>query len=828
MSDLLKRLSLALVIAISFGTLSSSIKAQDTFQLTDPTLNTPAEYTISSVVVEGEESTREQFIINASALTVGSTITYPGEDIADALKRLFRTGLFADVQILIANRTSTEISLIIRVEEKPRLIEYKIEGVKRSQRRDLEEMITLLPGTAITESNKAQVINTIQRFYKNKGYWYTKVETRVEEDPELENRARLYFDIDPGVRLEIKDIKFEGNEAFSDRKLTKKMKPLKEDKWWKFLSKKVYKESDFEEGKESVLAFYRKNGYTDARIVDDSVYTYVYVKDLEGVRVVMEVEEGPQYKIRNINWDGNTVYTDEQLTEALGFEKGEVFNEEKFDENFSISETSVNSMYQNIGYLFFRGIPTVEKVAEDSLDISFEIYEDEIATIEEVSFTGNTKTHDDVVRRTLRTVPGSTYSREAIIRTIRELGTLGYFDPQNITPELNPDQNSKTVDVNYVLDESVSTDNFEFSGGYGGQQIGAIISARINFNNFSIKRAFEKGGWAPIPSGDGQQVSLGVQVTGGGYQSYSLGFVEPWLGGKPTSLGVNLSYNLIDNKDYVTQVSYGKTKLFSGSVSLGKRLKWPDDYFSQRTILGYQLYDVEGFTGAFQPGISNVITVQEVIERNSIVNPISPIMGSKFTLSGEIALPLKGFSEFYKIKADYQSHFPLTEKLVFTTEANFGYIGYFTQDKRNNYQRFLIGGTQLQQRQSFLYDNIDMRGYPGGSNESIGPIVNGRKVGGRIYNKFSAELRYPAVQNEQLQLIPYTFVDAGNAYLDFSEYDPFNVKRSAGVGVRLFLPILGLVDLSYGYRFDGVQTTSGQGNLQPGKWEFLFNIGAPF
>lgn len=828
MSDLLKRLSLALVIAISFGTLSSSIKAQDTFQLTDPTLNTPAEYTISSVVVEGEESTREQFIINASALTVGSTITYPGEDIADALKRLFRTGLFADVQILIANRTSNEISLIIRVEEKPRLIEYKIEGVKRSQRRDLEEMITLLPGTAITESNKAQVINTIQRFYKNKGYWYTKVETRVEEDPELENRARLYFDIDPGVRLEIKDIKFEGNEAFSDRKLTKKMKPLKEDKWWKFLSKKVYKESDFEEGKESVLAFYRKNGYTDARIVDDSVYTYVYVKDLEGVRVVMEVEEGPQYKIRNINWDGNTVYTDEQLTEALGFEKGEVFNEEKFDENFSISETSVNSMYQNIGYLFFRGIPTVEKVAEDSLDISFEIYEDEIATIEEVSFTGNTKTHDDVVRRTLRTVPGSTYSREAIIRTIRELGTLGYFDPQNIAPELNPDQNSKTVDVNYVLDESVSTDNFEFSGGYGGQQIGAIISARINFNNFSIKRAFEKGGWDPIPSGDGQQVSLGVQVTGGGYQSYSLGFVEPWLGGKPTSLGVNFSYNLIENKNYFTQESFGKTELFSGSVSLGKRLKWPDDYFSQRTILGYQLYDVEGFTGAFQAGISNVITVQEVIERNSIVNPISPIMGSKITLSGEIALPLKGFSEFYKIKADYQSHFPLTEKLVFTTQANFGYIGYFTQDKRNNYQRFLIGGTQLQQRQSFLYDNIDMRGYPGGTTESIGPIVNGRKAGGRIYNKFSAELRYPAVQNEQLQLIPYTFVDAGNAYLDFSEYDPFNVKRSAGVGVRLFLPILGLVDLSYGYRFDGVQTTSGQGNLQPGKWEFLFNIGAPF
>ncbi|MEP2447525.1 MAG: BamA/TamA family outer membrane protein, partial [Balneola sp.] len=430
--------------------------------------------------------------------------------------------------------------------------------------------------------------------------------------------------------------------------------------------------------------------------------------------------------------------------------------------------------------------------------------------------------HDDVVRRTLRTVPGNKYSREAIIRTIREVGTLGYFDAQNLQPDVLPDRANKSVDINYNLDESVSTDNFEFSGGYGGQSIGAIISARVNFNNFSIKRAFEKGGWNPIPSGDGQKLSLGVQVTGQGYQSYSTNFVEPWLGGKPTSLGINFSYNLINNSRY----GAGKSELFSGSVSIGKRLKWPDDYFSIRTTFGYQLYDVNSSSSFQTSGISNSITVEQLIERNSVDNPISPTLGSKIGLSGEVALPVAGFLDYYKIKSYYQNHFPIIEKLVLSSTADFGYIGYFTKSNRSDFQRFLLGGTQLQQRQSFLYDNIDMRGYPGGINQSIAPFEDGVQVGGRIFNKFTLEMRYPAVQNEQLQLIPYTFMDAGNSFLTFSEYDPFELKRSAGFGVRLFLPILGLVDLSYGYRFDGIEGTSP--SVTAGEWEFLFNIGAPF
>ena len=822
--SLLKKIVVATVLVLSFGLFFTELQAQDQFEITDPTQVTPEQFTIRAVLVEGNENTREQFIINASSLTIGREITYPGEDIPDAIKRLYRTGLFSDVEILISNKSISEIDLIIKVTEQPRLIEFKIEGVKRSQRRDLEEQIIITPGVAITDAVIAKSENTIRRFYKEKGYWYTEIETSIKVDKNLDNRARLIFEIDAGERLEIKDIKFEGNEAFSDRKLTKTMKPLKEDKWWKFLSKKVYKQSDFEEGIDNVLALYRENGYSDVRVLDDSVFIYNYVKDLDGVGVTIELEEGPQYKVRNINWDGNTVYTDEQLTYSLGFEKGDVFDEVKFEQNlnFNQSSTDVTSLYQNIGYLFFNAFPTINKVAEDSIDITIDIYEDEIATVKEVSFTGNTKTHDDVVRRTLRTTPGSKYSRQAIIRSVRELGTLGYFDAQNLQPDVLPDRNNKTVDVSYDLDESVSTDNFEFSGGYGGQAIGAIISARVNFNNFSIKRAFEKGGWKPIPSGDGQKLSLGVQVTGQGYQSYSVNFVEPWLGGKPTSLGVNLSYNLINSSGFST----GKSELFAGSVSIGKRLKWPDDYFSIRTTLGYQLYDVSQTTSFQRAGISNSITVEQLIERNSVDSPISPTLGSKIGLSGEVALPIEGFADYYKIKSYYQSHFPIVDKLVLSSTADFGYIGYFTQDSRSDFQRFLLGGTQLQQRQSFLYDNIDMRGYPGGISQSIAPFVDGVQVGGRLFNKFTLEMRYPAVQNDQLQLIPYSFVDAGNSYLDFSEYDPFELKRSAGFGVRLFLPILGLVDLSYGYRFDGIPGTNPA--ITAGEWEFLFNIGAPF
>ncbi len=815
----LKRLLFSFLFVSFTAVTLQKVQAQE-IQITDPTLEIPQEYSVLGVEVRGNETTREQFIINASLIQPGSTITFPGEDIPNAIKRLFRVGLFSDVKVFISERTTTGLRIVIEVTEQPRMLEYKIEGVKRSERRDLKKQILLLPGTAITEANIEQAKRAIDKFYRGKGLWFTEIETRVEPAERVENRSVLIFDVKRGKKLEIKDIQFPDAEAFSEKKLTKKVKPLKEDRWWRFLSKKTFKDEDFEEGKEKLLTFYRNNGYSDVRIVTDSVWVFDYDGNKKGIKVRFDLQEGPQYKIRNVTWDGNTVYTDEQLSLSLGFEKGDIFNEAKYEENttFNRSSTDINSLYQNIGYLFFQLIPTITKVGEDSLDLHFDLYEDEIATIRQVSFYGNTNTHDDVVRRTLRTIPGNKYSRDAIVRSIRELSTLGYFDPQNITPDVLPIPQNKEVDISFSLDESQSTSNFEFSGGYGGQSIGAIISARLNFNNFSLQRALA-GDFTPFPSGDGQNLSLGVQVTGTGYQSYSFGFVEPWLNGKPTSLGVNLSYNFIRYTG-----SDARDRLFSASVSIGKRLKWPDDYFSTRTVIGYQLYDVTNSLSFLAEGTSSIISLKQVLERNSLDNFVSPNSGSKFTLTGEVAPPLPGFSEFYKITTNFQHHVPLAGKLVLTSQADYGFVGYLTKDKQSDFQLFLVGGTQLQQRQSFLYDNIDLRGYPGGIGESIAPVVDGRQVGGRLFAKYSFEMRYPAVSTEQLQLIPYVFYDAGNSYLEFADFDPFKLKRSVGFGTRLFLPVLGLVDLSYGYRLDGVDGTS----IAPGNWEFLFNIGSPF
>jgi len=817
----------AAVLCFTFQGLSQD---STSINIRNPMQVAPQEYEILSVEVTGLTTTREDFVIGTSGLEVGSTITLPGTDIGDAINRLNRTGLFTDIKVIDRGRTDNGINLEIRVEEQPKLQTFQIRGVKKSQRNDLQDRITMLPGFAVSEASTAQAVNTIERYYKEEGYWFTEVDVTTSKTDSVRNRVTVYFDIDPGEKLEIKDISFSGNESFSDRELVKQLGDIKEDTWWRFFSKKLFKQEDFETAKENLRTFYGENGFLDFRITADTVYTFPYTQrrlfvltnDATGIQVDVSVEEGPQYKVRNINWDGNTVYTDEQLTQALGFQEGDIFNQKKFNQNVEFNQetnSDITSLYQNIGYLFFQVQPEFEVVGEDSIDITMNIYEDEIATVEAVEFTGNTKTHDDVVRRTLRTVPGQKYSRQNIVRTIRELGQLGYFNPESITPDIQPDRENYTVDITYQLDESQSTDNFEFSGGFGGRGIGVILSARLNFNNFSLGRAVSGEGWNPIPAGDGQKLSLGVQVTGSGYQSYNVGFQEPWLSGKPISFGANLSYDLIRFRN-----SSARNELFSSSISLGRRLKWPDDYFSQRTILSYQLYDVVGGASFLAEGTSSILSIREVIERNSTDNPISPTTGSKFQISGEIAPPLPGFSQFYKIKTMYQNHTNVVGKLVLTNGIEYGYLGYLGENQRSNFQRFILGGTQLQQRQSFLDDNIDLRGFPGGNTGSISPFRDGEQVGGRLYSKYTMELRYPAITEQQVQVIPYAFFDAGNAYLNFEDFAPFEVKRATGFGARIFLPILGLVDLSYGYRLDGIPGT----NINAGQWEFLFNIGAPF
>jgi len=828
-----KQLICSLLLIIVFGIgFASLATGQDTGSVTieDPTQASPRQFEIKDIIVQGIETARESYIISSSGLQVGNTITIPGDEISTAIRQLHRTGLFENVEVLYEEVTGGA-NIIISVKEMPRLERYELEGIKKSQRKDLREELNLLRGFAVTSSVRSQAINTIKNYYLEKGYWKTEIEVQEEISNEERNRVNVTFNITPGERIKVRYIRFEGNEDFSDGNLRGEFKEIKQDRWWRLFKKHLFIREKYEEGLNNLVTFYRDQGYLDMRVLKDSVYIDEWRGDKEGIALDFEIHEGPQYKVRNIEWEGNTVYTDEQLTQTLGFEKGDIFNESRFNENveFRQDNNDVTSLYQNVGYLFSQIMPDIKVVAEDSIDIHFEIIEDEIATIRDVSFSGNTKTHDDVVRRTLRTSPGQTYSRAAIVRTLRELGQLGYFNPEGIQPDLAPDQEDKTVDITYRLQESESSDNFEFSGGFGGRNVGLILAARVNFNNFSFQRMFEEGGWDPIPSGDGQRLSLGVQITGSGFQSYNLGFTEPWLGGKPRSFGVNFSYDLLNFRSTPFSNQRRRNELFSASVSLGQQLKWPDDFFITRTILNYQAIDSRGFAQVFSDGRANILSVSQVLERNSTDNPISPRRGSKFSVSAEFGIPFPAFEQFFKIKTNYQHHTTITGKLVLSSGAFYGYLGHFSQANQSNFQRFFIGGTPIQQRQNFLNDNIDMRGFPGGFNGVISPLDENRNlVGGRVFNKYSMELRYPAVSSDQLQLIPYTFVDAGNAFLSLDKFDPFNLKRAAGFGARVFLPILGLVDISYGYRFDGTPRSTEGNGLEAGKWEFLFNIGAPF
>lgn len=801
--------------------------ASDTtgFRITNPLDEVSTQYRIAALTVKGEHTYTPDFIKGTSRLRVGDEIKIPGPKIGNAIKSLYGTGLFSDVKIIQTGLNGNNVSLEIVVQEQPRLANYTLKGIKGSERKDLKQKMPILVGFAITQSTETQAVQTIKQFFADKGYEGTKVHIKRAGMDTAANRVSLEFDISKGKRLEIKKIKITGNKAYSAKKVRKELKGIHQDAWWRFFSKAVFKRNKFNDAKKHLRDFYHNHGYRDFRILHDTVFVYDYKPGHKGLQVDLDIYEGPQYHIRNIKWDGNTVYTDAQLTAALDMHKGDVFDAKKLDENLHInkSNSDVTSMYQDIGYLFFQVNPEITDVAGDSVDMTFHIIEDQVATINMVEINGNTRTHDNVIRRNLRTVPGDRYSRQRVIRSVRELTQLNYFEQKGgVSPNLDPNYQDKTVNIIYNLKEATGNDNFEFSGGFGGQGVGLILSAKLNFNNFSIQNIGNKKAWNPLPSGDGQKVSLGVQVTGGGYQNYEFGFSEPWFNGHPTSLGFNVSYSLFKNSGFFAP-STQHDELFSTSIFSTRQLKWPDDYFTQTTALVYQHFNVNGSFYNDQGKLST-ITLRESIERNSLDNPINPTEGSKLTLTGELAPPIFGLSQYYKVIFKYQHHIPIVGKLVMTNSAEFGHMGWIGHLHRSPYERFYLGGTALQQQQTFTRDNIDLKGYPGGFNGSISPIVNGNPVGGTMYDKFYTELRYPVVSTQSVMLIPYLFAEGGNAFLGFKNFNPFSIKRSAGFGMRVYLPILGLIDLSYGYRFDGIPNTQ----VTPGKWEFLFNIGSPF
>lgn len=799
----------------------------------------PTSYEILGLSVEGvSDEEARQFVLQSSGLTVGQQVVLPGDQaLADAVRRLYELGNFTDIAILADRYVGPGVFLTIRVEETDRLGEFEFEGIGRGDRDELRQRVPLVRGRALRPADIERSEQVIRDYFIEKGYRLVDVET--ERRPLGDGRAALTFEVTRGRKIPVGEVSFRGNEAFGEGTLQRRLKNTPERRWWRFWSTETFVEGEFEEDKQNLIQFYNDRGYYSARVVRDSVWLDTSDEKPQ-VIVDIEVEEGPQYHIREIAFDGNVEYTDEQLRQALGIERGEVYNRSKLERSvyYSPDHSDITSLYSDRGYLRFSIEPKIAEAPGDSLDITFEISEGDVYEFGDIAIRGNTRTKDHVIRRALRTVPGQTYSRQAIERSIRELIQLGYFDEQKLAegPRVSIDEEAKKVDLTYNLVET-GGDQLELSGGWGGGGYGLILQARVAFNNFSIQNLFNGEAWRPIPSGDGQQLALSIQTSGRRYQSYSVTFTEPWFRGRNTPVGGSLSYTYRDfSRSSVlgleapeSEANQQSFSTLSGRLFYRQSLKWPDDFFQTGTDLGYRLYSIEGESLSrsyrLPEGRSQEVTVRQSLTRNSFDNPLFPSIGSSLALSAEIAPPLPGFIQYHKEELSTRWVTPIAGRLSLDFSGDFGYIGSLTGDDVE-FQRYLVGGSPLEAQSTFQgygKDIIFMRGYP---TLAITPVLGGQRVGGRILNKYAVEARLVAVQSPQFTFAPYLFVDAANTWDSFSDYDPSRLYRSAGLGAKVFLPILGMIDLNYGYQIDSFTDFRSGAPTEVGpQWRFQFSLG---
>ena len=796
-----------------------------------PYSSPPAAYEILDVTVAGSDSESARAIIaQASGLTAGDTVTLPGDEaIADAVRSVYRLGLFSDVKIVEERRSGNGVYLSIAVKEEPRLAEYTFSGIKKGQQKDLREEAPLLRGTPVRPSDIERTDRQIKEYFREKGYLLAKVDVRREETDD--GQVTLDFAIDRGKKVRVEEIRIEGNEAVSDFRLKRKMKKTNEDKWWRFWSGSKFNRGEYETDLTNIVRHYNDNGYYDARITRDSVF--VVQGDEPGLIVELAVREGPRYFVRDVVWEGNTVYPDEFLGNALGIVQGEAFDRSKLEQNLyqNRNNSDISSLYMNRGYMRFNIEPTIRAVEGDSLDIHFDILEGDVYEFGDVGISGNTKTKEHVIRRELYTIPGQTFSRDAIQESIRRLSQLNYFTQESLGggPGIDIDEAEKTVDLTYSVVEQ-SSDQLELSGSWGS--FGPILMLRFGFNNFSAQNLFKGSAWDPLPSGDGQQLSLGVQTTGSFYQNYSLSYTEPWFRGRPTPVGVSLSYSSYGGGRSSRSSLYnygfqsdGHLRTASARVFYERRLQWPDDKFSMGSALRYQHYDNQNLFRSIPEGVSRIATFQQSLSRNSLDHPIFPSTGSSFSLSLEIAPPVPGFVQYHKTRFKTEWHVPLAPKLSVRFGADFGYVGSLTGD-RVNFERFVVGGSPFDTQGYYNYfgrDIVYMRGYP---SASIGPRLNDEPVGGVVLNKYMSEIKWLAIQTEQLSAQPYAFLDAVNSWDRFDLYNPAELFRSGGVGLRMYLPILRMVEVAYGYNFDEFYSNSSQDGSK--RWKFQFTLGQGF
>jgi len=811
-------------------------------------------YVIDTITVVGLENFSDRTVVTYSGLREGQSIQMPGEEISAILKKLWNLELFSNVDLYITDIKDGAIKLEISVEELPTLLNFKVNGVKNSKAETYIEETELSEGKRLSESFLTNTKNYIRDELKKDGFLNSEVKLITVPDSIGSNKVNLNINIDKGERIKIRNINFSGNEIYSDAKLRSKLKKTKRKFPLRFWKKSKLIDTDYSEDKENIVAFYKEKGYRDALIRFDTVIS----NDEKTVDINLNVEEGNKYYFGDINYIGNSSYAKFQLDQILGIQKGDTYNGVLLKERIQDDNPDANdisNLYQNNGYLF-SSINAVEVSAEnDTIDFEIRINEGKLASFNKISVVGNTKTNDNVIYRELRIKPGELYSKDKVVRTIREVGQLGFFDAEQISPDFkNVDPNLGTVDIELGLVESGAS-QLELQGGYGGG--GFMGTFGVAFNNFSVKNIRNRRAWRPFPSGDGQTFAVRLQ-TSSFYSTTSFSFVEPWFGGRePVQFSVSLSSTTQYRYDYFTRRA-DKSQSFQikgFNLGIAKRLRVPDDYFVLSQSISYQYYNLKNyFTGLFTfgNGESHNIAYNIALSRNNtFTNPIFPVGGSNFSLTARLSPPYSlitgdDFSdveqrpeyqdrngnpiqseidqakfrwlEFYKIKFDGSWYTRLFGKFVLKAQTDFGFLGTYNKNKGNiPFERFFLGGDGMMQYALDGRETIALRGY---ENQSLSS-----RDGSIIYNKFSLELRYPISLKPSASVFALSFLEAGNGFDNFKDYSPFDLKRSAGVGVRIFMPAFGLLGIDFGYGFDSANISNTGGTSG---WHTHFVIGQQF
>lgn len=797
---------------------------------------TPKEYIIGGTTLSGAKYLDKDVIVVLSKLTQGETIMLPGEGTANAIKNLWAQGLFDDIKLNVSKINGDTVYFDIEVVELPRLSGFEFIGISKSQKTDIEEKLGDKAGKSIINDNLYNTTRSIvTKYLYEKGFFYTKIDYKSKPDPNQENSVILQVNVDKGRRVKVQKIEFTGNKEFKSAKLRKYLKKTKQRAFYKVFGSGKFNKEKYEEDKQNFVAKLHEKGYRDAAIISDSVYRY----NDKTVGIKINMYEGPKYYFGKITWVGNAKYNTEFLEKVFGIEKGEVFSEEKLEKKLrgSANGDDVSSIYLNDGYLTFNVDPVQTKIYNDTVDVEMRIYEGPKYTVNKVSVLGNTITNDRVVLREIRTKPGDFFSKEQLIRSVREIGQLGNFDESKTNPVPKPNPADGTVDIVYHVEEKPS-DQIELSGGFGGGRV--IGTLGLTFNNFSLKNLFKGEAYRPLPKGDGQRLSLRGQTNGKYYQSYSFSFSEPWFGGKkPVSFGVSAFTSLQSNGLAKTHASYYGIRLNGVSFSLGRRLKWPDNWFSLMHSINLNQYILNNYPGfLFSTGESYNLNFTQEISRDSRNHNIFPTGGAyvRFTVQATPPYSLLNnvnyntasdkqryrFTEYHKWKFESQWFETVVGKLVFKGQAQFGFLGsYNSAVGQSAFERFKLGGDGMQGF-DFLQGSeiIAMRGY---SNNSVIPVGSNPTIaqssGSPIFTKYVMELRYPVISSQQATAFMTVFGEAGNTWDKFRDFNPFNVRRSVGVGAKIFLPIFGLLGIDYGYGFDKIP-----GLPDANKGQFHFSI----